>query len=180
MHQRARRYQIAVCGDSEIQNKEQGEIAYAIGREIARQGCTLIQGGRGGVMEAAARGCLECGGLTVAILPSASFSEANRYSQVVIPTGLGWTRNSLVVLAADGVIAIGGRGGTLSEIAYAWMYGKPVVAITGEPSIQGWSSILAGKKIDDRRDDIILSANSAEEAVKILIKEINNRREKMG
>ncbi len=170
-----RRFQIAVCGDSVLQDEKEGQLAYEIGKEIALQGCVLIQGGRGGVMEAAARGCHEHGGLAVAILPSAEFSEANPYSHVVIPTGLGWTRNSLVPLAADGVIAIGGRSGTLSELAFAWMYGKPIVTVGGEIGIQGWSVQLAGKQIDDRRDYAILVATSAREAVSLILNEINKK-----
>ncbi len=170
-----RRHQIAVCGDSELQDEKEGQIAYEIGKEIALQQCVLIQGGRGGVMEAAARGCHEHGGLTVAILPSADFSEANPYSHIVIPTGLGWARNSLVPLAADGIIVIGGRSGTLSEIAFAWMYGKPIVAIGSGSGINGWSSRLAGSKIDDRRNDVIHLATTAKEAVNTILREIKTK-----
>lgn len=173
MNSSLRRIQIALCGDSELQNAKEGQIAYDIGKEIALRGAVLIQGGRGGVMEAAARGCHEHGGLAVAILPSADFSEANPYSHVVIPTGLGWTRNSLVPLAADGIIAIGGQSGTLSEIAFAWMYGKPIVAVNA--GIQGWASRLAGKPVDSRRNDVIHVANSAKEAVEIILREVNGK-----
>jgi len=48
---------------------------------------------------------------------------------VAVPTGMGEMRNALVVRAADGVIAVGGAWGTLSEIAFARKTGTPVVAL---------------------------------------------------
>ncbi len=45
------------------------ELALETGREIAARGATLVCGGRGGVMEAAARGARERGGHTIGILP---------------------------------------------------------------------------------------------------------------
>ncbi len=105
------------------------EIAYQVGKFIAQNGFGLVCGGRGGVMEAAAKGCFEQGGLTVGILIGEHQSEANEYIQVAIPTGLGIARNLLVVRAAEGLIAIDGKYGTLSEIAFALQLQKPLVGI---------------------------------------------------
>ncbi|APF19171.1 TIGR00725 family protein [Caldithrix abyssi] len=105
------------------------EIAYQVGRLIAKNSYGLVCGGRGGIMEAAARGCAEQGGLTVGILLGEDTSEANPYIQVAIPTGLGIARNLLVVRAAEGLIAIDGKFGTLSEIAFALQLEKPLVGI---------------------------------------------------
>jgi len=55
------------------------------------------------------------------------------------------------------VVAIGGASGTLSEIAYAWMYDKPIVALTGGG---GWTDRLGGAPLDDRRTDRIQTASS--------------------
>ncbi len=46
-----------------------------------------------------------------------------------IATGLGYTRNSLVVMNADAVIAVDGEYGTLSEIAYGMIHGKKVIGL---------------------------------------------------
>ena len=89
-----------------------------------------MTGGRGGVMEAASKGAREAGGTTLGILPDADRSQANPWLTVAVPTGMGEARNALVVRAADGVIAVGGEWGTLSEIALARKTGKPVVALT--------------------------------------------------
>lgn len=104
-------------------------IAKDLGRRIAREGWTLICGGSSGVMEAACLGAKEKGGLTVGILPSFTSEEANKYLDVKIPTGLGYARNILVVRAADVIVAVDGKHGTLSEIAFAFNDEKRVYGI---------------------------------------------------
>ncbi len=120
--------QIGVIGAG---NAEEGvlSIAYAVGEKIARAGAVLISGGLGGVMEAAARGARETGGLTVGILPGPDRSAANSSIQISIPTDMGHARNAVVVHASDALIAVGGEYGTLSEIALALKMGKPVVGL---------------------------------------------------
>jgi len=103
--------------------------AEELGVLIAKEGWILVCGGGPGVMEAACRGAKKAGGLTVGILPSYDGKEANRYLDVKITTGLGYARNVLVVRAADVVIAVDGKYGTLSEVAFALNEGKPVVGI---------------------------------------------------
>ncbi len=44
---------------------------------------------------------------------------ANKYLDVLLPTGLGEARNLPNILAGQAVIAVGGAEGTLSEIAFA-------------------------------------------------------------
>jgi uncharacterized protein (TIGR00725 family) len=105
------------------------ELAFEVGGLLAASGAVLICGGLGGVMEAAARGAREGGGLTVGILPGANPSEANPSIDIPIATGLGYSRNSLVVMNADAVIAVDGEYGTLSEIAYGLIYGKRVIGL---------------------------------------------------
>lgn len=104
--------------------------AEAVGREIGRRGHTLVCGGRGGVMEAACRGAREAGGHTIGVLPGPDKREANRYVEFPIVTDLGSARNLIIVQTADAVIAVGHGGyGTLSEIALAFVHGKPVVGL---------------------------------------------------
>ena len=118
--------QIAVIGPGKATSQE-CEAAYATGRMIAGNGTLLVCGGHDGVMEAACRGAQEAGGTTVGILPGTE--GGNPYLDITIRTGLGHARNVLVVLSADAVIAVGGRYGTLSEIATALKTGRPVYGI---------------------------------------------------
>ena len=129
-------YYIGVIGAG-ICSEEVFAIARDTGAEIGRRGWTVICGGLGGVMEGAARGCSEAGGLTVGILPGADKSTANPYIQIPLPTGLNEGRNLLIVRTADVLIAISGGHGTLSEIALALKIGKPVIGLKTWPNIDG-------------------------------------------
>jgi uncharacterized protein (TIGR00725 family) len=113
--------------------------AETVGRLLAQVGAVLVTGGRRGVAEAASRGAMQAGGLTVGILPGRDRAEANPWVQVAVPTGLGDTRNAMVVMGADAVIAFAGQYGTLSEVAFALLAGTPVVALGS------WELALAGR-----------------------------------
>ncbi len=103
--------------------------AFKIGEFIARQGWILICGGLGGVMEAAAKGAKNAGGLTIGVIPSYNRSDANPYIDIPIVTGLGHARNIIIAATADVLVAVGGEYGTLSEIAFALKMGKPVISL---------------------------------------------------
>ncbi len=119
---------IGIIGDG-VCTAEVALIAEQVGAELARRGCTVVCGGLGGVMEAACRGAKGAGGLTVGILPGDNRDAANRYVDVAVATGMGEARNLVVVKSSDVVIAVGGRYGTLSELALALKLGKPVVGL---------------------------------------------------
>jgi len=158
------RTQIAVCGsdaDDLHLSPVMLEAAETVGAGIARQGGILVCGGRGGVMEAACRGAKAAGGLTVGVLPDTK-QEANAFIDVPLPTGLGMRRNFLVVAAADAVIAIGGRWGTLSEICFAVIFEKPVVLVLGTGGVV--DELAAGFLMKENRA-LLHIASSPGEAV---------------
>lgn len=105
------------------------DLAREAGAQAANNGYGIVCGGLGGVMEAAALGCRENGGLTVGIIPHEEAAHANEFIDIVIPSGMGIMRNLLVVRSAAGIIAIDGKYGTLSEIAFALQLAKPIVGI---------------------------------------------------
>jgi len=140
-------YFIGVIGmDGEI-SEDIRRIAEEVGREIAKRGGILVCGGKGGVMEAVAKGAKQNGGITIGILPGKSRSEANPYIDIAIPTGIGRARNLIVVNSSDVIIAISGGPGTLSEMGLALAEGKPVIAIKTSGGI---ATLLSGKKIGDK------------------------------
>ncbi|MBM3319486.1 MAG: TIGR00725 family protein [Candidatus Eisenbacteria bacterium] len=106
------------------------EKAERVGRLLARRGAVLVCGGMGGVMEAASRGARAEGGIAVGILPGRNPAEGNAHLTVRIATGFGDGRNILIPQSCDGVIAIAGSYGTLSEIAFARKLGIPLVGIS--------------------------------------------------
>lgn len=133
--------------------------AERIGRLVAEAGATLVCGGLGGVMAAACRGAAGAGGTTVGLLPGTDRSAANAHVSVAIPTGLGEARNTLVVRAADVVVAVGGGHGTLSEIAFALRTGTPVVGLRTWELHRG----------DGTEETAIHRAGSADEAVALAL-----------
>lgn len=137
-------------------------IAYETGRLVAERGAVLVTGGMGGVMEAAAMGAREAGGISVGIIPHKDPAAANPYCDVVIPTGIGLMRDFVNVHAAHGIIIVGGGAGTLSEMCAAYMYRKPMVAIRGTG---GMADRFAGQYLDHRQGVLTESAGSAAEAV---------------
>jgi uncharacterized protein (TIGR00725 family) len=122
------RRRIGVIGNGACPDEVE-KLAEEVGREIAQREGILICGGLGGVMEGAARGAKEKGGLTVGIIPGESPSQANSYIDIPIVTGLGYARNIIVVRSSEVLIAIHGQYGTLSEIAFALQLKVPVVGL---------------------------------------------------
>lgn len=127
--------QVSVIGGSTVTD-EQYAMAREVGRLLADRGHEVVCGGRTGVMEAVCRGAREAGGHTIGILPGDDRSAANPYVETAIATGMGNARNALVALNGDAAIAVDGGTGTLSEIALALDYGRPVAALD-TPRIEG-------------------------------------------
>ncbi|MCH7526978.1 MAG: TIGR00725 family protein [Planctomycetes bacterium] len=135
---------MAVIGAGKCSRKLR-DMAAEIGRYVAENGGVLLCGGLGGVMEGAARGAKEAGGATIGIIPSENKADANQFIDYVIPTGFGQARNVLVVRAADAIVALPGKFGTLSEMAFALVSGKPIV------SVQAWK---LGEEIQQVEDPL--------------------------
>ncbi len=132
--------QIAIIGGRSATEK-QLMLAEKMGRLIAEKGYQLVCGGLIGVMEAACKGAFEAGGETIGVLPGINREEANRYVSIPIATGIGIARNSIIAHSADSAIAISGRYGTLSEIAYCLQLGKPVVLLGCSWEIEGAAKV---------------------------------------
>ena len=110
--------------------REEYNLAAEVGRRLGERKVTVVCGGLYGVMEAACMGAKEAGGTTIGILRKYNRHDANPYVDFAIPTGLGDGRNVLVATAGEAAIAIGGRLGTLAEIALALKHGIPVVGLS--------------------------------------------------
>ena len=144
---------IGVIGGSVCKTRQIGEIAYDVGREIARRGHLLVCGGMGGVMEFACRGATENGGMTIGILPGKNRQESNPYIDIPIVTAMSHARNAIIVRTADALIAVDGEYGTLSEIALAKVLGKPVYGLSTW-NIRGVIKCRSPKKILDSIEKI--------------------------
>ncbi len=147
-----RRPQAVVIGDSEAA-PAQLAAAESIGALLARLGMTVVTGGRGGIMEAASRGAVRAGGIALAVLPTTGLDDGNPWCSIVVPTGFGHARNAITALSGDVVVVIGGGAGTLSELAFAWMHGRPIFAYTGS----GGCADLAVERPPDGRASSTIS-----------------------
>jgi len=119
---------IAVIGGAETTPKNL-KTAEDVGFLIAKRDAILVTGGLGGVMEAASRGAKNANGLVIGILPTTNKHYANSYVDIPIVTGINQARNIIIARSCDCAIAIDGRYGTLSEIAYCLMFNVPVIGI---------------------------------------------------
>lgn len=147
------RYEIAVSGAAHIGHCCKGikEMSKEVGREIARQKCTLVTGATTGVPYFAALGCKEMGGFSVGFSPA--ISEAAHLKTYKLPvepfdimiyTGADYTgRNLMMTKAADGVIIICGRIGTLHEFATAFEIQKPIGVLEGSGGMADKIRIIA-------------------------------------
>lgn len=160
-----KRPSLGVCGASTA-DPALAALAERLGAAAWRAGFDLVCGGLSGVMEATARGYAAArgsgSGVVIGILPGTDPRAANPHCDVIIPTGMGFARNALVVLAADGVVLCGGGTGTLSEAALAWQYGRPVCALRLSG---GWAAELCDRTLDHRRSDRVEGFDDPADAV---------------
>ena len=138
------------------------QLAEEVGKRVAQAGCILVNGGLGSTMRYAAKGAYQAGGTTIGILQGTDRNDANEYIQYAIPTALGHIRNSIVINAADAVIVLPGSWGTLSELAFAKIWEKPVVAL------KDWDQIIRQDEVPMRFKDIPI-ADNPDQAVKMAV-----------
>lgn len=173
-HATPRRPLIAVIGDSRVQpDSLKDKLAFEIGQSLVDVGYRVVTGGLGGIMESACRGAKASAkyqpGDTVGIVPGHDSRTANQYVDIAIASGLDHVRNA-VVAHADATIVIGGGAGTLSEICFAWIHKRLIIAMR----VEGWSGRLADERLDDRirysvvNDDRIFGATTVAEAMDVL------------
>ena len=117
---------VSVFGGREI-TEEIYDNTVSLGEKLGNEGYVVFCGGGQGVMEAISKGVKMSGGLVIGILKGEDVSEANDYLSVPVSTGMGIARNAILAYNCDVALAISGQYGTLSEIAYAFQLGKPVI-----------------------------------------------------
>ena len=130
-------------------------MAREVGREIGSRGAVLINGGRGGVMSAAAEGARSAGGHTIGIIPNYDRASANEFIEFVVATGIGEARNAVIIASSDAVVALQGEGGTLAEIGFAKKFGRPIVAL------RSWAEIADLERATTPREAVDLAMKLA-------------------
>ena len=157
---------IGIIGSSApLCTDEMYKFTQSLSFELAKRGYSIVCGGLGGVMDAAARGVSQAmnpQAQSLCLIPQDTPQVASKFCDFVLPTGMGRARNMLIINTAQILIAIGGGAGTLSEIALAWQQEKTIIAIT---AFDGWARRLAGQKLDTKNNGLILPAATIEEAL---------------
>lgn len=126
-----------------IRDPEAREKAHALGREIARQGCMLINGACPGLPDMAAAGAKQAGGFVFGVSPAFSESEhvdvygsPLEHLDMVLYSGMGFMERDIVnIRSADAVVITGGGMGTLNEFTVAYEEQKPIGILTGTGGI---------------------------------------------
>ena len=136
--------------------EKHSQLSEPLGRWLAEQDCDLINGGGGGVMAAVSQAfadVLNRNGSVIGIIPASDpcdSSEArsafaplqgypNAWVDIPIYTHLPLSgtsgkdtasRNHIIILSADVIVAFPGGAGTRSEIQLALEYGKPLLILS--------------------------------------------------
>lgn len=169
---------VAVFGSSQAQP---GDPAYTetqrLGRLLAEAGCTVLNGGYGGLMEAVSKGAAEGGGHVIGVTAPSVFpgrSGANPWVREERPHGTITERIHHIVSSADATITMPGSIGTLTELLAAWntafvarfsgIVPKPVITI-GDP----WMALvphLAETLATD--DSLVTTTPGVDEAMDVI------------
>lgn len=163
--------QIAIIGSREL-SPDSLSLLKALAFELVSKGYRTVTGGLGTLQQAIHEGAksnpqhTDCD--TIVLLPGFDPKPALSYADVIIPTGLDAYRNALVA-NSEVVVAIGGGAGTLSEIAFAWQFKRPIIAIGKE----GWADRLAGESLDHRQSSKIIDCTSS--LVEEIVLQISNQ-----
>lgn len=168
---------IGSAGNEEYQSKDDRnqlpreqifKLAEEAGKLLALKRAIVVTGGKSGLMESASKGAKNIGGATVGFVSGKYRFTSNKYVDFEVVSGMdGCGEETMLVLSCDGLIAIGGGGGTLQELAIAYRNQKPVVCL--DVNRYGWASKLANTYIDERNKvKFILSRTPADAVNKIL------------
>jgi len=137
--------------------------AREIGRLLAERNVFVVTGGKGGIMEAAAKGAKEGGGITIGVIKDGKRFVSNNFTDVEVVTGMSTGGSEFVqTLMCDVLIVLGGGAGTLEEMTIAYRNQKPIVILD---KTDGWSKKIIGKYIDQRKQIKIAVAKTPKEAV---------------
>lgn len=141
MSKKEMKYNIVVSGAAQVGHCAENieEISKEVGREIARQGHTLVTGATTGVPYFSAVGCNEEGGFNIGFSPASTESQHLKSYKlpldpfnIIIYTGADYVgRDVIMTKSADAVIIICGRTGTLHEFTVAVETQKAIAVLEG-------------------------------------------------
>lgn len=127
---------IGVLGGSRKVPSPVVDLAIQVGRAVATADVILLTGGIGGekkVKDAAVDGAM--GGRIISIIKDGCGVRFRTARHILIESGIGDARNVLNGFTPDVLIALWGGSGTLTEVAFAAIAGRPVVFLNSRTDL---------------------------------------------
>ncbi len=149
-------------------------MAREVGFLLAQEQVIVVTGGKGGVMEYAARGAKENGGTTVGVITGPR-NTSNRWTDIEVVTGskIAGFDEVLIPLMCDAVIVMEGGAGTMQEVCVAYRNKIPIIVIE---KTFGWAAkFLKATYLDSRKTVKIIYAKGPKDAVQKAIAQARNR-----
>jgi uncharacterized protein (TIGR00730 family) len=175
---------VTVFGSNAAEVNDTGyQEAYTLGRLLGQAGYTVATGGYYGTMEATSRGAKEAGAHVIGVTTSRFDDRGgpNPYVDEEIKLPTLFQRLHYLVTFSDGLVALRGGVGTLSEVALSWsliqvgeMPRKPFVLV-GPRWQQIMETYFRESTVKERDRALLSFAANVNEVVRLLHK-TNDRR----
>jgi uncharacterized protein (TIGR00725 family) len=168
---------IGVMGGAEpVRLRDHLDKAHRLGRAIAESGCILLTGACPGLPLAAACGAKQAGGMVVGVSPAtgpsehvAKYQSPTEFHDVLIFTGSGLMGREVInIRSSDIVVIVGGRSGTLGELAIAYDEGKLIGVLTGTGGISGMVADILAVCAKDTGARVVYEADPTKLVVALL------------
>lgn len=165
------RYQICVSGAASGETVQKShQLAYDLGRVIAKKGKTLLTGATVGLPHYAAMGfmsVLDSRGVSVGFSPATSFREhvatyrlPTKEFDYINFTGMEYVgRDVHLVRSSDAVITVGGRMGSLHELSTALESRKVCGVLLGSGGLADYTKVLLDNIESPGAKEVIFDAN---------------------
>jgi uncharacterized protein (TIGR00730 family) len=173
--------EVAVFGSSECGPEDPlYETARRVGYLLARAGFGVVNGGYGGVMEAASRGAREGGGTATGVTTTifSARGEGNPYLTRTLTEPDLFDRTRRLIEMSAAFIILAGKAGTLAELTFLWalhragrLGARPVVLLG--PRWKGFvEDLVARDLLEPAQAALTAHADTPEEAVSLVQRQV--------
>ena len=176
---KGRKVAVVFGSSAVVEGSPHWELAVRLGREAARRGWCVANGGYGGIMEASHKGAREVGGAALAVVSGDLGVRPNSWASETVTVKDWFARFRALLEMADAVFVLYGSLGTLTELFASWNLARmdracPRVVLVGRQ----WDGLLqalgyAGAEpgiVEVRPGDraLVSVCHSAEDAARVI------------